>query len=148
MSTPQPASAEAFHLVAWAIIQDAESRVLLARRAEVAYGVGLWGLPGGHVDDHETLAEAAARETREEVGIAVVNLRPVGMSRYVDGPTRGLDTFFEVTAWTGVPAPVAECDEVGFFALDQLPDDVLPWLPGSLRHHLDAGAWFAETIQP
>ena len=32
---------------------------------------GLWNLPSGHVDDDETLAQAAIRETREESGYEV-----------------------------------------------------------------------------
>lgn len=48
-----------------AIIQD--GKVLLTRRRDFE----VWCLPGGEVDSGETLAQAAIREAREEVGLEV-----------------------------------------------------------------------------
>lgn len=49
--------------------------LLLLRRArdfeELAQGAGLWEPPGGRVEVGETIAEALAREVREEAGIAL-----------------------------------------------------------------------------
>lgn len=54
-------------------------KVLLIKRKDN----GLWGLPGGHVEVGETLAEAATREFFEEAGVAarVVSLLAVLDSR-------------------------------------------------------------------
>jgi ADP-ribose pyrophosphatase YjhB (NUDIX family) len=46
-------------------IGEWDSRILLCRRA-IAPRYGLWTLPAGFMENGETAAEAAARETREE----------------------------------------------------------------------------------
>jgi len=53
-----------------AIVFDAEGRVLLVERGRPP-GVGLWSVPGGKLEGAETLAQAVAREVREETGLLV-----------------------------------------------------------------------------
>ena len=138
-----------FHLVSWLILRRPDGRVLLGRRdADKSYGAGLWGLPGGHVEDTETLAQAAARETLEEVGVTVdpAHLTPLGVARYVDQAVRGADFFFLGSEWQGEPRPLSECSEVGWHDPALLPGDVLPWLAETLRRHLSRGDWLSETL--
>jgi len=141
------AAAVATHLVGWLVLQRADGRVLLGRRSDVAYGSGLWGLPGGHAVRGETWAAAAVREAREEVGVVVSqdDLVPLGVSRYDDGGMQGVDAFFLARRWQGVPAPLEECSEVGWFDPDALPHDTLPWLAHAVRTHLRDGIWLDDA---
>lgn len=137
-----------FHLVAWAVLLDPAGRVLLGRRAGVSHGEGLWGLPGGHVERGEGLAEAAAREAREELGVQVApgDFRFLGVSRYdLEGVT-GADFLFAAEAWKDEPRPLLQTSEVGWFMPEALPADVLPWLPGVLAAHLDGGRYLSEQL--
>ena len=47
-----------------------EWRLLLQHRAQWTNNGGTWALPGGARDSHESVAEAALRESGEEAGIA------------------------------------------------------------------------------
>ena len=60
------------------VIFDPEARVLLIRRGRAPY-VGRYALPGGFVKIGETVEEACRRETQEETGIEVGELRLVGV---------------------------------------------------------------------
>ena len=53
-----------------AIVFDHDGRVLLVERGAPP-GVGLWSVPGGKLEGAETLAQAVAREVREETGLVV-----------------------------------------------------------------------------
>jgi ADP-ribose pyrophosphatase YjhB (NUDIX family) len=53
-------------------------RVLLIQRARPP-SAGYWTLPGGRLEPGETAEACAAREVREELGLAVFGLRPVSL---------------------------------------------------------------------
>jgi ADP-ribose pyrophosphatase YjhB (NUDIX family) len=53
-----------------AIVFDDAGRVLLVERGKPP-SQGLWSVPGGKLEPRETLAQAVAREVREETGLVV-----------------------------------------------------------------------------
>ena len=57
--------------------------VLVGGRRRPPRGRLTWGLPKGHVERGETLAETAVREVREETGIDAAIERVLGDIRYV-----------------------------------------------------------------
>lgn len=68
-----------------AIVFDAGGRVLLVERGSPP-GAGLWSVPGGKLEAGETLAQAVAREVREETGLIVeVGALACVVERITDG---------------------------------------------------------------
>jgi 8-oxo-dGTP diphosphatase len=66
---PRASQAELVPVVAvGAVVVDRARRVLLVRRAR-APAAGTWTLPGGHLEDGESLEAAIVREVREETAL-------------------------------------------------------------------------------
>ncbi len=60
------------------IVRD--GTVLIVREAhtyEEGTNIGIWGLPGGRINDDEAFYDGLAREVREETGLDVEPIRPV-----------------------------------------------------------------------
>lgn len=107
-----------------AIFDETREKVLLTRRTDN----GLWCLPGGLLEPGESVAEACAREVREETGLEVAVRRLVGVYSdpdqlvvYPDGNKAFLVVLhFEAEILSGVPGLSDETVEVGYYRLEAL----------------------------
>lgn len=89
--------------VAVAALVDPSDRVLLTRRHEDSHQGGLWEFPGGKLEAGENVADALARELREELGIAITAHRPLIRVRHSYGDRDVLLDVHQVDAWQGEP---------------------------------------------
>lgn len=89
--------------VAVAVIAEPRGRILLARRRDDAHQGGLWEFPGGKLDPGEGLAEALARECREELGIGLRGHRPLIRIRHDYPDRKVLLDVHRITAYDGEP---------------------------------------------
>lgn len=78
---------------------------------------GLWSLPGGHVDEGETLDAAAVRECAEEAGVGVELIKKLDPRILTPSEYSGISTnsekvhevhIFYAKYLTGVPTPGIE----------------------------------------
>ena len=74
-----------------------------------------WEMPGGIVEEGESLKEAAIRETKEESGIDIEVVKFCGIFQNVDRSI--CNTLFLAKAIGGEPTTSAESLEVGFFPI-------------------------------
>ncbi len=112
-----------------AVIVGDENRLFLARRGSEAKNErGLWEFPGGSVEFGETLAEALRREMWEEYGIQIEvgALLDVVDHILTDEGQHWVSPSFICTITSGVPTirETAKCTEIGWFAPDEMPDDL------------------------
>ena len=113
-------------------------RVLMIEK-KTGLGSGYINAPGGHMELEETKTEAAIRETKEETGLTVSDLKERGVLRFQfkDG-LRMLGYVFFTSKWEG--ELIDECEETRPFWTDiasldysaMWEDDRL-WLPMALE---------------
>ena len=94
------AASPVIHVAAAALV-DAQGRVLLAQRPEHAHQGGLWEFPGGKLEPGERIEQGLARELREELGIDLVEHRPlIRITHHYPDRSVLLDVH-RVTRWRG-----------------------------------------------
>lgn len=99
-------------------ILDEDENILLSRRSDF----NNWVLPGGRLDSGELLPECAVREVKEETGLDVKLLRPVGMY-YQRGRGR-MDVLYEARIIGGtLLRETPETLDNRFFDPEDLPED-------------------------
>lgn len=103
------------------IVVDGQGRVLLVRQT---YAKG-WIFPGGGVEPRETIATSMARELDEEAGVGVIGT-PELLGIYSNEAVFPGDhvAVYVIRQWRQLRpmVPNREIAELGFFAIDALPD--------------------------
>ena len=101
-----------------------EGKILFIKRKS-AHGEGSWGLPGGHLEFSETWEQCAARETMEEVGAVIKNIRfgavtndvfPIEEKHYI--------TIFMLSDYDSGEVKIMEpnkCEQLEWFDWNSLP---------------------------
>jgi len=104
-----------------AVIDD--DKVLLTKREDFE----VWCLPGGSVEDGESLAEAGIREAKEETGLDVELTRLVGVYSRMGGGMHDVHAVLYTAkpVGGGLKTQPNETIEVAYFSFDRLPDELL-----------------------
>src|SRR5512134_2945046 len=104
-----------------AVIED--GKVLLTKREDFE----VWCLPGGGVEEGESLAEGAIREAKEETGLDVELTRLVGVYSRLGGGMHDVHAVLYAAKPVGgeIRTQPHETIEVAYFPFDQLPNELL-----------------------
>nr|WP_318539555.1 NUDIX domain-containing protein [Terribacillus saccharophilus] len=106
------------HIVsAAAIVQNEHGDILLIKGPRRG-----WEMPGGQVEEGESLADAAVREVMEESGIEIEVTKLCGI--YQNTESSICNTLFLGKPIGGVCTPSEESLEVGYFPLEQVKEMV------------------------
>ena len=113
------------------IILRRDNKILFLKRKNTGWADGLYGLPSGHVEQHENFRTAACRELYEETGIKVEPNQMEHRLTFHQWDERGdirVGIYFEAVNWTGEPKNVEpeKHSELAWFDADKLPDSIIP----------------------
>jgi len=104
-----------------AVIDD--GKVLLTKREDFE----VWCLPGGSVEDGESLAEAGIREAKEEIGLDVELTRLVGVYSQIGGAMNDVHAALYAAKPLGgmLKLQPNETIDVKYFPFDELPKELM-----------------------
>lgn len=111
-----------------AIVASRDGRYLVGQRPLEKRHGGLWEFPGGKLDTGESMAEAAARELDEELGMQLVETGPT-LAEFRDAGSAYVISFVAAEV-AGEPVPT-EHTAVGWFTPMELA--ALPLAPSDAR---------------
>lgn len=114
----------------YVIVINDQGEILLLERANTGYRDGYYDMPAGHLEEGETLRQAALRELKEETGLTASEdqLEFVELLHRMSTDRVYLDIFFQVKQWKGdamIMEP-SKCNHIAWFPLVRLPENIVP----------------------
>lgn len=118
------------------LLLEKDNKVLFARRHNTGWMDGVWSLPGGCLEDNESMAHAIAREAKEELAITIDPAK-VKLFHIQHNNKDRLGFYFILRDWQGEPInnEPAECSEIGWLELDNLPEDMNSFTRTIIEHY-------------
>jgi 8-oxo-dGTP diphosphatase len=139
-------------VASYVILRNDKNEVAFVLRQHTGWMDGYYGLPSGKVEEGESFSFGAIREAKEEVGVTVASddvKHATTVHRHSledDGSTMDwVDVYFDIIDYSGevVNAEPDVHGEVAWFALDKLPENVIPSVAASLSAYQN-GQTFLE----
>jgi len=114
------------------ILMKDDNKILLSRRCNTGFHDGEYSLPAGHLHGNETLAQAMIREAREEIGVKLSpeDLKLTHVMHRKEPNEERVNFFFRAEKWADEPKNMEphKCDDLQWFDIDKLPDNVIPYV--------------------
>lgn len=106
------------------LVEDRERDAVLLTRSP-RFPPGMYGLVAGFLEPGETLEECAAREVREETGVAVEDVRYAGSQPW-PFPSQLMVGFFATYAGGDLVVDTSELEDARWFTRDAMPQKPPP----------------------
>lgn len=121
-----------------------DGKVLLAKRI-ASHGAGSYQFPGGHLEHLESIEDCARRETREEAGIEIKNIRFLQLSNIAKYPPKHFINIGVCAEWeSGDPVSLEheKTEQWEWYPLDSLPSPLFDAIPNYIQAYKEGTPFF------
>jgi len=143
----------------YVLLQRADGRILLLERANTGYADGLLCPPSGHMEAGESMAQGAAREANEEVGVGIdpAALEFVHVVHHRSSPEKEgrVGVFFVARQWSGAPynREPGKCARLVWADPGDMPGTTVPYTAAAMAaiaagHPFSLDGWPTTAAQP
>lgn len=110
------------------LLLEKDNKVLLLKRANTGWMDGFWHVPGGGLEENESLAHAVVREAYEELDI-IVDHTKVKLMYVMHLNKQAMGFYFITPEWKGEPKnnEPDQASEIAWFDLNELPEQMSPF---------------------
>lgn len=137
------------------LILEKNQTYLFGLRQNTGYYDEHWGLIAGHVEKNESATSAMIREVDEEIGLKLTpdDLYVIAVIHRLSIDRENVEFFFKATykGQNFINKEPAKCQDLRFFALDNLPANTIPFQKQAIKealngvHYLELG-WNPEQL--
>jgi ADP-ribose pyrophosphatase YjhB (NUDIX family) len=125
------------------------NNILLLKRANTGYCDGMYSLPAGHIDDNEPASHAMLRELQEEVNITTTadKLTVVLSSHRTTDEHPYFNLYYSISDFNKnliINNEPEKCDELKWFDLDELPENIVPYIKKAINAYLDGEIYLED----
>lgn len=119
-------------------------KVLLAKR-KGSHGEGEYAFPGGHLEDYESFDDCARRETLEECGVKITNVRFQYLANVISYTPKHYVHVGLIADWNSGDPQLLEpnkADSWDWYELDRLPQPLFKMCSMAIVAHHDGKNYF------
>lgn len=123
-----------------------DGKILLQKR-KGSHGDGEYSFPGGHLEYMESFEECARRETMEEAGIKIKNLKFLLLSNLKDYAPKHYVHLNFIADWESGEPKIMEpdkCDGWDWYDLDNLPTPNFKTMPVCIEAYKTGKYYFSN----
>ena len=110
------------------LVLERDNQVLLLKRANTGWMDGFWHVPGGSLEENESLAHAIVREAHEELDI-IIDQTHVKLVYVMHLNKQTMGFYFLAPEWKGEPKNNEPnlASDIAWFDLNNLPEKMSPF---------------------
>jgi len=137
-----------FYAAVFAIIKNAEWKILFQKRSNTWYRDWFYQLPSWHIEKYEWMHASVKREVKEEINIDILDMNLKHITQWINPKWREyFNVYFEVLkySWEIKNLEIEKCSELYWATREEISLNKLFEKDREILNFIDSNISFSET---